>query len=58
MDYFTTDPQIEELMEFSFYDDEETKQTIEDYYDDLSDGLPMDSSNDFWCLIHFLTWAW
>jgi hypothetical protein len=47
MDYFTTDPQIEELMEFSFYDDEETKQTIEDYYDDLSDGLPMDSSNDF-----------
>ncbi len=47
MDYFTTDPQIEELFEFGFYDDEETKQVIEDYYDDLSFGLPLDSSNDF-----------
>jgi hypothetical protein len=47
MDYFTTDPQIEELDSFGFYDEEETKQTIEDYYDDLSFGLPLDSSNDF-----------
>jgi hypothetical protein len=43
MDY---DPQIEELMESGFYDDEETKQVIEDY-DDLSFGLPLESTNDF-----------
>ena len=47
MDCFTTDPQIEELFEFDSYDDEGTKQMIEDYYDDLAFGLPLDSTNDF-----------
>jgi hypothetical protein len=47
MDYFATDPQIEELTDFGFHDDEETKQEVEDYYDDLAFGLPFDSTNDF-----------
>jgi hypothetical protein len=52
MDYFTTDPQIEELMEFGFYDDETTKFEVEDYYDydDLSDSSfneLLASGNDF-----------
>lgn len=29
------------------YDDEETKFQVEDYYDDLASGLPLDSFNDF-----------
>lgn len=49
MDYFTTDPQIEELMDFGFFDDEETKQIVEDYYDydDLSAGIDFSNTNDF-----------
>jgi hypothetical protein len=49
MDYFTSDPQIEELIGFDFYDEDEelTKQMVEDYYDDLSFDLPLDSTNDF-----------
>jgi hypothetical protein len=47
MDPFTTDSQIEDLMEFGFYDDEETKHEIEEYYDDLAVGLPLDSNHDF-----------
>ena len=47
MNYLINDPQIEELSEFGFYDDDETKQLIEEYYDDLSEGLPLDSNYDF-----------
>jgi hypothetical protein len=49
MDYFATDPQIEELMEFGFYDDETTKFEVEDYYDydDLAAGIDFNNTNDF-----------
>jgi hypothetical protein len=47
MDHFLDTEQIEELFDFGFYDDEETKQIIEDYYDDLAFGLPLESGNDF-----------
>ena len=47
MDCFDTDPQIEELFEFDSYDDEESKQVSENHYDDLSEGLDMNSTNDF-----------
>ena len=49
MNPFIDDSQIEELNNFGFYDDEETKFEIEEFYDDLAAGLPLDSSNDFWC---------
>ncbi len=29
------------------YDEEETKFEVEDYYDDLAFGLPLESTNDF-----------
>lgn len=62
MDYFTTDPQIEELMEFGFYDDEETLQIVEDFYDDASESSfneLLASGNDFWlCLTFFLIANW
>lgn len=47
MNPFTDDSQIEDLIEFGFYDDEETKREIEEFYDDLAAGLPIDSPNDF-----------
>ena len=61
MDYFTTDPQIEELMEFGFYDDETTKFEVEDYYDydDLAAGIDFNNTNDFWsCLTFCLSVIW
>jgi hypothetical protein len=49
MNPFLDAPQIEELMEFGFYDDEETKFQVEDYYDydDLSVGIDFSNTNDF-----------
>ena len=46
MNPFLDTPQIEEQDSFQDWDDE-TKQVVEDYYDDLSYGLPLESSNDF-----------
>jgi len=47
MDSFLYDPQIEELNGFDFYDDEETKFDVEDYYDDASFAELLNSGNDF-----------
>jgi hypothetical protein len=47
MNPFLDTPQIEELIEFNYWDDEETKIEVEDYYDDLASGIPFDSSYDF-----------
>jgi hypothetical protein len=49
MNHFLDTAQIEEMNGFDFYDQDEelTKQMIEDYYDDLAFGLPLDSNNDF-----------
>jgi hypothetical protein len=51
MNHFTDDIQIEEAISFGFYDDEETQREIESYYDeeydDLTAGIPLDSTNDF-----------
>jgi hypothetical protein len=47
MDHYLDDPQVEELNGFDFWDDEETKQIVEDYYDDLSQGLDLNSTHDF-----------
>lgn len=60
MNPFLDAPQIEELMEFGFYDDEETKFQVEDYYDydDLSVGIDFSNTNDFWCLTFFLIANW
>ena len=46
MDPFLKNQQIDEMIPFD-WDDEQTKYEVEDYYDDLSEGLPLDSSNDF-----------
>jgi hypothetical protein len=40
MNPFLDTPQIEELIEFNYWDDEETKIEVEDYYDDLASGIP------------------
>lgn len=64
MDPFATDPQIEELMEFGFFDDETTKFEVEDYYDydDASESSfneLLASGNDFWsCLTFCLSVIW
>ena len=47
MDSFLDDLQIEELNGFDFYDDEETKFEVEDYYDDASFSELLNSTNDF-----------
>lgn len=44
---FLDNPQIEELDAFGLFDDEETLREINEYYDDLAEGLPLNSSNDF-----------
>jgi len=59
MNPFLDTPQIEELIEFNYWDDEETKIEVEDYYDDLASGIPFDSSYDFWWLNFLpLLWLW
>ena len=45
MDPFLYEQQSDEMIPFDW--DEETRFEVEDYYDDLSFGLPLDSSNDF-----------
>ena len=55
MNPFLDTPQIEELTEFNYWDDEETKFEVEDYYDDLASGIPFDSSYDFWW--HLTLWT-
>jgi hypothetical protein len=47
MNPFLDTPQIEELLDFGIFDDEFTKIEVEDYYDDLAAGLPLDSSYEF-----------
>jgi hypothetical protein len=47
MDPFLDELQIEEMNPYLDWDDEETKFQVEDYYDDLASGLPLDSFNDF-----------
>lgn len=47
MNHFLDDQQIEELNAFDFFDDEETKREINDFYDDLSEGLPLNINYDF-----------
>ena len=49
MDPFIDEPQIEELMEFGFFDDETTKFEVEEHYDydDLSAGIDFSNTNDF-----------
>lgn len=42
MDYF-----LEEEMTPMDWDDEQTRYEVEDYYDDLAAGLPLDSSYEF-----------
>jgi cellulase/cellobiase CelA1 len=46
MDPFVAEQQIEEVIPYD-WDDEETKFEVEDYYDDLAAGLPLDSSYEF-----------
>jgi len=47
MNPFLDAPQIEELDSFQDWDDDLTKQVVEDYYDDLSDGIDFSNTNDF-----------
>jgi hypothetical protein len=47
MNPFLDTPQIEELDSFQDWDDDLTKQVVEDYYDDLSDGIDFSNTNDF-----------
>jgi len=47
MNPFLDTPQIEELIEFDYWDDEETKFEVEDYYDDLTAGIDFSNTNDF-----------
>jgi hypothetical protein len=48
MDPFLAEQQTDEMIPFD-WDDEKTKSEVEEYYgyDDLSFGLPLDSTNDF-----------
>jgi formate-dependent nitrite reductase cytochrome c552 subunit len=46
MNPFLEEQQIDELIPFD-WDEEQTKSEVEDYYDDLAFGLPLDSGNDF-----------
>jgi formate-dependent nitrite reductase cytochrome c552 subunit len=46
MDPFLCDEQVEELIPFD-WDDEETKFEVENYYDDLAEGIDFSNSNDF-----------
>ena len=46
MDPFLYQEQIDEMIPFD-WDDDQTKYEVEDYYDDLAEGLPLGSSNDF-----------
>jgi hypothetical protein len=46
MNPFLEEQQIDELIPFD-WDEEQTKFEVEDYYDDLAFGLPLESGNDF-----------
>ena len=46
MNHFLDTPQIDELIPYD-WDDEETRYEINEYYDDLASGLPLDSQHDF-----------
>jgi hypothetical protein len=46
MNHYLDTPQIDEFIPID-WDDEETRNEIEEYYDDLAAGLPLDSANDF-----------
>jgi hypothetical protein len=49
MNPFLDTPQIEELIEFDYWDDEETKFEVESFYeyDDLTAGIDFSNTNDF-----------
>jgi hypothetical protein len=47
MNPFLDTPQIEELTNFDYWDDEETKFEVEEYYDDLTSGIDFSNTNDF-----------
>jgi hypothetical protein len=48
MTAYTETPQIEESYGFDFLEDDEiAKAETEMYYDDLAEGLPLDSSYEF-----------
>lgn len=46
MDRYLDTPQIDEFIPLD-WDDEETRYEVEEFYDDLAAGLPLDSANDF-----------
>ena len=46
MNHYLDDPQIDEFIPYD-WDDEETRHEINEYYDDLAAGLPLESHHDF-----------
>jgi len=46
MNHFLDEHQVEEFIPYD-WDDEQTRFEISEQYDDLADGLPLCSSNDF-----------